>query len=73
MPQADRICVTCQANEDTARLDKCGICARFFCPDCAHRAYGGRKFCSPECARGYYFHAEMDDDEDDDENLGTEE
>ena len=71
MPDAERICVTCGANEDTERLQKCGICSRFFCHDHAHRAYGGRKFCSPECARGYYFYGETD--EDDDEGTRTEE
>jgi len=70
MSDSDRNCVTCSATEDTVRLEKCGICSRFFCSDCAHRAYGGRKFCSPECARGYYFHGEMEDD--DNENTRTE-
>ena len=72
MPEGERICVSCGDSEDTARLEKCGICSRYFCVDCAHRAYGGRRFCSPECARGYYFHGELEN-EDDDENPRTEE
>jgi hypothetical protein len=46
------------------RLEPCGICRRFFCADCAHRAGHGRRFCSPECARAYYFSGDNDDDED---------
>jgi hypothetical protein len=63
----DKVCVGCGVNEEDVRLEKCGICARYFCIECAHRAYGGRRFCSPECARGYYFHGEMDDDDDDED------
>ena len=60
-------CKTCGITSDDARLEKCGVCSKYFCADCAHRAYGGRKFCSPECARGYYFHGETDDDDDDED------
>jgi hypothetical protein len=68
--EPDRVCRTCGEGEDVLRLEKCGICAKFFCPPHAHRAFGGRKFCSVECARGYYFHGEMEDD--DDEGFGRE-
>lgn len=71
MAIAEKVCVGCGVTEEQVRLEKCGICSRFFCVDCAHRAYGGRRFCSPECARGYYFHGEMDDD--DNEDVGPEE
>ena len=66
MSAIERVCVKCGDTEEMARLDRCGICAKFFCPDCAHRAIGGRKFCSPECGRAYYFHGEPDDDDIDD-------
>ena len=59
----ERVCVGCGDSEELARLDACSICRRPFCPDCAHRA-AGRKFCSPECARAYYFSGDPDDDED---------
>lgn len=59
-----RICVACGAGDDAGRLELCTICRRHFCPDCAHKAGFGRKFCSPECARAYYFTGEPDDDED---------
>jgi hypothetical protein len=41
------------------------MCRSFFCPDCAHRAGFGRKYCSTECTRAYYFAGEPDDDDDD--------
>ncbi|HKR64760.1 MAG TPA: hypothetical protein VJZ00_13595 [Thermoanaerobaculia bacterium] len=59
-----RTCVTCGANEDVVRLEPCSICRRSYCADCAHRAGHGRRFCSPECARAYYFAGEPDDNED---------
>jgi hypothetical protein len=64
MEIADRVCVGCGAGEDAARLEVCGICHRLFCADCAHRAAFGRRFCSTECARAYYFAGDPDDDED---------
>lgn len=60
----ERVCVGCGDTEEQARLEPCTICRRFFCSDCAHRAGFGRKFCSPECSRAYYFSGETDDDED---------
>ena len=63
MSSLDRVCVTCGESEETARLERCAVCARHFCPEHHHRALGGRKLCSSECARSYYFHGEPDDDE----------
>jgi hypothetical protein len=60
----DRVCVGCGDSEENARLETCGMCRRLFCPDCAHRAGFGRKFCSPECGHAYYFAGDFDDDED---------
>ena len=60
----ERQCVTCERNEDVARLEQCHVCYRFFCSDCAHRAGFGRRFCSADCGRAYYFTGEPDDDED---------
>lgn len=68
--EPEKTCVGCAKTEEVVRLERCGVCARYFCPDCAHRAFGGRKFCSPDCARAYFFHGEP---EDDDEDFGTEE
>lgn len=64
METGEKSCVTCGATEESVRLDACNICRKSYCPDCAHRAGHGRRFCSPECARAYYFAGETDDDED---------
>ena len=61
---AERVCVGCGDSEEKTRLELCQICQRWFCADCSHRAGFGRKFCSAECARAYYFTGEPDDDED---------
>ena len=61
---SERVCVTCGGSEEQARLEQCHVCYRFFCADHAHRAGFGRRFCSPECGRAYYFTGEPDDDED---------
>jgi hypothetical protein len=61
---SERVCKTCGGSEDDKHLERCSVCVSYFCPDCAHRAYGGRKFCSAECARTYYFHGDEDDDPD---------
>jgi hypothetical protein len=60
----ERVCAGCGADEQVGHLEICGICQRFFCPDCAHKAGFGRRFCSPVCARAYYFAGEFDDDQD---------
>lgn len=60
----ERACVGCGMTEEHVRLELCSICRRSFCSDCAHRAGHGRRFCSPECGRAYYFTGEPDDDED---------
>ena len=44
-----------------AQLERCTVCAKHYCPDCAYRS-AGRRFCSSECARAYMYEA-MDDDE----------
>lgn len=64
MSEEQRVCVGCGDSEDMARLETCMVCRKAFCADCAHRAAHGRRFCSPECARAYYFSGEIDDDED---------
>jgi hypothetical protein len=62
----ERVCKGCGATEETVRLEACAMCQGFFCSDCAHRAGFGRKYCSAECTRAYYF-AGQPEDEDDDE------
>jgi hypothetical protein len=60
-----QVCVGCGDTDEQARLENCPICRKPFCGDCAVRAVG-RRFCSNECARNYYFLGDPDDDEDDD-------
>lgn len=60
----ERVCAGCEKSEEDARLEPCTICARWFCADCAVRAGYGRRFCSHDCARSYYFTGDPDDDED---------
>jgi hypothetical protein len=59
---AEQGCRVCGETERS--LEHCAICSRVFCAEHAHRAFGGRRFCSTECAKAYYFHGEPDDDED---------
>ena len=56
-------CIGCGDTEETARLERCVACGKTFCPDCAYKATG-RRFCSSNCAREF-FYGEADDDEDD--------
>ncbi|HEY0142414.1 MAG TPA: hypothetical protein VGF48_16065 [Thermoanaerobaculia bacterium] len=64
MSEEQRVCVGCGDSEEMSRLETCSICRKAFCPDCAHRGAHGRRFCSSECARNYYFSGEIDDNED---------
>ena len=59
----ERVCVGCRATEETVSLERCTVCARWFCGDCAQRATG-RRFCSAECARAYFWGDQDDDRED---------
>jgi hypothetical protein len=59
---SERVCVGCGDTEEMAHLEVCTLCNRFFCPDCAFRALG-RRFCSEQCARGF-FYGDADDDPD---------
>ena len=64
---SERVCVGCGDTEDQAHLEHCPICMRWYCADCAHRAGQGRRFCSADCARTYYFGDADDDEADPDE------
>ncbi len=60
--EISRTCVTCGTTEEEARFERCPVCMKDFCPDCAHRAMG-RRFCSAPCARNF-FYGDSDDNED---------
>lgn len=60
---SERVCIVCGADGEVVRLELCFICGRGYCIDCAFRTTFGRRFCSSECGRAYYFTGELDDDE----------
>jgi hypothetical protein len=51
-------CVGCQVNDEdperSVQLNKCPICFKRICDDCAHRSMG-RLFCSKRCADQFFF------------------
>ena len=59
----ERHCIGCGNTEGMAHLEACGVCGRWFCPDCTFKTMG-RRFCTQKCSH-QYFYGEMDDDEDD--------
>ena len=52
-------CVRCQVNDQDRHLNKCPICFKWVCDDCAHRSMG-RCFCGKQCSNEFFF---GDDDE----------
>jgi hypothetical protein len=52
-------CVGCHSSEQELRLNKCPICFKWICDNCAKRSMG-REFCSKRCADQFFF---GDDDE----------
>ena len=64
----ERVCKGCGLGEDAVRLEACSMCRSFFCSDCAHRAGFGRRYCSTDCTRAYYFAGQPEDDDDHDDD-----
>jgi len=64
MSSVERRCIGCGKSEETERLERCVACGRDFCSDCAYRATG-RRYCSAQCARNFFYGEEEDDDEND--------
>jgi hypothetical protein len=58
----EHVCVGCAVTEETARLEHCPMCLKWVCPDCVYKATG-RRFCSPKCAKTF-FYGDTDDLED---------
>jgi len=52
-------CTGCQVSDQESNLNKCPICFKWACENCAMRAFG-RVFCSKRCADQFFF---GDDDE----------
>lgn len=54
-----RKCVGCGSPEEFVVLEKCRMCFRHFCGDCAHKTRGAR-FCSQACGE-YFMHGDEED------------
>ena len=54
-------CIGCRANDNDQdlRLNKCPICFKWACDNCAFHSFG-RLFCSKKCSEQFFF---GDDDE----------
>lgn len=52
-------CESCGANEEELHTQKCPICYKRFCDECAH-SMSGRIFCSRFCAEYFFFGGEDD-------------
>jgi hypothetical protein len=52
-------CVACNVDDREIRLNKCPICFKWVCDNCAVHAFG-RLFCARKCADAFFF---GDDDE----------
>jgi hypothetical protein len=52
-------CVNCKTSEEDTRFNKCPICFKLTCDNCAVRDFG-RMFCSKRCSHQFFF---GDDDE----------
>jgi hypothetical protein len=64
----EQVCKGCGVSGEAALLEICAMCRGLFCADCAHRAGFGRRYCSSDCTRAYYFAGEPEDDDDDDDD-----
>ena len=52
-------CLTCKVTDLDVRLNKCPICFKWVCDNCAIRSFG-RMFCAKMCSDQFFF---GDDDE----------
>jgi hypothetical protein len=60
LQNAERTCVRCARTDEKEILEKCVVCASYYCTECAHRGFG-RRFCSESCAKTYFYGDEEDD------------
>ncbi len=63
---SDEVCAICAIEREAAQLQRCKVCHRIFCGDCAFSGRSGR-FCSRECGDIFFFGLE---EEPTDENDG---
>ena len=57
--EADLGCEMCGASEEERRTQKCPICFKRFCEECAV-SVSGRTFCSRFCGEYFFFGCEDD-------------
>ena len=60
----DTVCSKCGTSSESMQLEKCPICYKHFCSDCAYRG-AGRRLCSERCGQFMMQGDEEDDDEED--------
>ena len=65
----ERVCMHCGEAGETSILERCKICYRWFCGDCAHKGMGQR-FCSERCSLEYIYGDQGEDDDDFDPTVG---
>lgn len=53
-------CFRCKQDNPRVNYQKCPICHKVFCEECAYRR-SGRDFCSRICAEYFFFGSEDDD------------
>ncbi len=59
-PEPGTVCQICGATGVWLHLLKCPMCHTYFCEQCAHR-YGGKDFCSQNCAHEFFWGGEDGD------------
>jgi len=59
-----KVCLVCGASSETMVLEPCPVCGKWFCKDCSFKQTG-RRFCSPGCARDFFWGIGEEEDEDD--------
>ncbi len=56
----ERICERCRRDCEPIEIEKCPICAKRFCNQCAHRL-GSNRYCSRNCGETFYYGDEDDE------------
>ena len=57
--ESELSCEMCGTQDEDRRTQKCPICFKRFCEDCAHHV-SGRSFCSRFCGEYFFFGGEED-------------
>ena len=59
-----KVCLICGASSEEMILERCMVCGKWFCQECSFKQTG-RRFCSPGCARDFFWGIGEEEDEDD--------